>query len=239
MSIAQLSEGLLLENEGAVMHITLDRPDGNLVTTDMCRTLTGLLREPPEGGHVLVLTGAGENFCLGRERKASATPELTGEVSDLIALNQALTETRLVTLARVNGPAAGFGAGLAALCDVAVAMRSARFSFPEVTIGLAPTIVLAWLQKAVGRRKAFELTATGKQIDGDELVSLDLVNQVVEDADMLDEAIRDWTDALTQRSPRVHAEIKAMLEDSEHMSADQAYALSAGRLVVGSLLRGT
>lgn len=234
-----LSPGLDLVHDGAILRVTMDQPEGNLVSFDMCRALTALLRSPPAGAHILVLTGANDAFCLGRERKASATAELTGEVADLIALNQALAATRLVTVARVNGSAAGYGAGLAALCDVAVAVKSAAFSFPEVTIGLAPTIVLAWLQKAVGRRRAFEMTATGMNVSGDELVALELVNSVVDDITALDAAIDGWVETLARRSPRVHAEIKAMLRDAEHMSSDQSYALSAGRLVVGSLLRGT
>jgi len=220
------------------MRLTLDTRDGNLITGDMCRSMARLLREPPRGAHVLVLSGVGGSFCLGRERKASATAELGAEVAGLIGLNEALVESNLVTLARVNGPAAGFGAGLAALCDVAVAVRSAGFSFPEVTIELAPTIVLAWLQKAVGRRRAFQLTATGKIVAGDDLVELGLVNEIVDDLPALDEAVERWLGDLTGRSPRVHADIKAMLRDSEHMSSRQAYALSAGRLVVGTLLRG-
>jgi len=237
MGVQTLCVGLVLETKGSVLRLQLDRPDGNLISRDMCRALSDLLTHPPAGAHILVLSGAGESFCLGRERKASSPQELTGEVADLIGLNQALTATSLVTVAQVNGSAAGFGVGLASLCDVAITIPAARFSFPEVTIGLAPTIVLAWLQKAVGRRRAFELTATGKQISGNEMLQLGLINDVVDSVDKLEQTVADVVADLSRRSPRVHCEIKSMLRDSEDMSLDQAYALSSGRLILGSMLK--
>jgi len=63
--------------------------------------------------------------------------------------------TRLVTVTEVRGDAAGFGVGVLAACDVAVAEAGARFFFPEVGIGLAPAVVLAWLPRVVGEREAF------------------------------------------------------------------------------------
>ena len=99
---------------------------------------------------MLVLRSAGEAFCLGRERTAATAHELPGEVDTLVAVNDALSRSPLVSVAVVAGDAAGFGVGLAALCDVAVAADTARFSFPEVGIGLAPTLVLAWLAGTVG-----------------------------------------------------------------------------------------
>lgn len=237
MTTEALCPGLLLETQGSVLTARLDRPDGNLISREMCWALSDLLARPPKDAHVLILTGAGESFCLGRERKATTPLELGQEVSDLIKLNQALTSTNLVTLAKVNGSAAGFGVGLASLCDIAVTLASARFSFPEVTIGLAPTIVLAWLQQAVGRRRAFELTATGRQVAGNELMQLGLVNDVVDSVDELEQVVADMVADLSRRSPRVHSEIKSMLRDSENMSTDQAYALSSGRLILGSMLK--
>lgn len=207
------------------------------MTRDMCKSLTRLLREPPGGAHLLILAASGSKFCMGRERTAAEASELTQEVGDLIALNQALIDTPLVTIARVQGDAAGFGVGLAALCDITLGVRDIRFSFPEIKMGLAPTIVLAWLQRAIGRRRAFQLTATGEEISGQTLLDLDLVNEQVDDVNGLDSAVKRHVELLSAGSPRVHAEIKAMLRDSEHMSSDQAYALSAGRLVVGSILR--
>ncbi|BBY15777.1 enoyl-CoA hydratase/isomerase family protein [Mycolicibacterium litorale] len=229
--------GLTVERDGAVLTVRLDSPGGNLMSMDMCDALAAVLTVPPAGVHLLVLSAAGDSFCLGRERTAATPEDLPTEVRRLIAVNEALAATPLVTVARVHGDAAGFGVGLAALCDVAVATRTARFSFPEVRINLAPALVLAWLPHMVGRRAAFWLTASGLPVSGDEAVRLGLLNEVVEDVGALDAAVNEKVGALLAGEPRVHNEIRAMLRSVESLSERQSYELAADRLVLGSLKR--
>lgn len=229
--------GLTFEQDGAVLTVRLDSPDGNLMTMAMCDALAGVLNSPPDGAHVLVLAAAGDRFCMGRERTAATPDDLPSEVRRLVAVNEALAATTLVTVARVHSDAAGFGVGLAALCDVAVAIRTARLNFPEVRINLAPALVLAWLPHMVGRRAAFWLTASGAPVSGDEAVRIGLLNEVVEDVDALDAAVAQKVGALLAGDPRVHTEIRAMLGSVESLSERQAYELASDRLVLGSLKR--
>lgn len=229
--------GLTFDRDGAVLTVRLDSPGGNLMTMDMCDALAGVLTTPPAGVHVLVLSAAGDSFCMGRERTAATPDDLPTEVRRLIAVNEALAATPLVTVARVHGDAAGFGVGLAALCDVAVATHTAQLSFPEVRINLAPALVLAWLPHMVGRRAAFWLTASGAPVSGDEAVSIGLLNEVVADVDALDAAVAAKVEALLAGEPRVHNGIKSMLRSVESLSVPQAYELAADRLVLGSLKR--
>lgn len=229
--------GLSFERDGAVLTARLGSADGNLMTMAMCDALATVLNSPPEGAHVMVLSGEGDAFCMGRERTAATPDDLPGEVRRLVAVNEALAETSLVTMARVHGDAAGFGVGLAALCDVAVATRAARLSFPEVRINLAPALVLAWLPHMVGRRAAFWLTASGAPVSGDEAVRIGLLNEVVDDVGALDEAVAAKVSALLSAEPRVHKEIRAMLRSVESLSEGQAYELASDRLVLGSLRR--
>ncbi|KWX68855.1 enoyl-CoA hydratase/isomerase family protein [Mycobacterium sp. NAZ190054] len=232
-----MTQGLTLELDGEVLTAVLDAPDGNLMTLDMCDALAAVLRDPPAGAHVLVLSAAGDQFCLGRERTAATPDDLPDEVARLVAVNEALATTRLVTVARVHGDAGGFGVGLAALCDVAVATEAAQLSFPEVRIDLAPALVLAWLPAVVGRREAFWLTATGESVAGAEAVRLGLLNEVVEDVAALDAAVSRRVQLLLRGKPRVHAEIRRMLRSMESLSPTQAYELAADRLVLGSMRR--
>lgn len=230
-------QGLTIGREGNRLTVRIDRPEGNLLTLPMCDTLVNTLLDPPGGAHVLVVEAGGESFCLGRERAAGTPETLPGEVRRLIAVHEALLRSPLVTVAKIQGDAAGFGVGLAALCDVGIAVRSARFSFPEVHIGLAPTLVLAWLPRIVGRRQAFWLTATGEAVNAERAVEMGLLNAVVDDAPALDAAVDAHVEALRRHDPRVHAEIRAMLRSSSALGEEQAYELSADRLVVGSLRR--
>jgi methylglutaconyl-CoA hydratase len=230
-------QGLTFDRAGAVLTARLDAAGGNLMTMDMCDALAAVLTNPPEGVHVLVLVAAGDQFCMGRERTAATPDDLPEEVRRLVAVNEALASTTLVTVARVQGDAAGFGVGLAALCDVAVATRGARLTFPEVRINLAPALVLAWLPHMVGRRAAFWLTASGAPVSGDDAVRIGLLNEVVDDTDALDSAIADKVEALLAGEHRVHNEIRSMLRSVESLSEQQSYELARDRLVLGSLRR--
>jgi enoyl-CoA hydratase/carnithine racemase len=232
------TEGLRITGPAdGVLVAELDRPPENLLTVDLCRRLTGLLTEPPPGTHVLRLRATGAAFCLGRERAGSTPGELRAEARVLTRLHQAQRHSEVVTVAEVHGDAAGFGAGLVACCDVAIATADAGFSFPEVSIGLAPAVVLAWLPRLVGERTAFWLTATGERITAERAAGLGLVDAVVAD----ERALRAEGDArvaaLRAYHPRVHAEIKETLRLMAPMDADTALDASVDRLVVAAQRR--
>jgi methylglutaconyl-CoA hydratase len=221
-----------------VIDVVIDRPPDNLLTVGLCAELAELLLTPPPGAHVLRLRAAGEVFCLGRERAGSTPGELRSESRTLVGLHRALRDTRLVTIAEVSGDAAGFGVGVLAACDVAVAVSSASLWFPEVGIDLAPALVLAWLPRIVGERQAFWLTATGDSISATRGLELGLLTEVVDSADALAKDVAARVDALRTRNPRIHGEIKDMLRAFRPLDEDQALELSIDRLVVGALRRG-
>lgn len=233
-----MARGLDLRPDGdGVIRAVVDNGPDNLVTVQTCEALTAYLHDPPPDAHVLVLAADGPVFCLGRERRATTAAELRAEVGALVALNRALADSRLVTVAQVHGDAAGYGVGLAALCDLAVAAPSARFWFPEVEMDLAPAVVLAWLPRVVGRQQAFRLTATGRKIGAAEAAALGLVTLVAPSDAALATTARDEIAHLTKHSRRVHGEIKTFLRASTDLSADAAHDLAAEKLVVESLVR--
>lgn len=229
-------EGLRIETTNGVATATLDRPPGNLLTGAICRTLTDLLLHPPPELHVLRLRAEGPVFCLGRERVAEDVRSLRDEVDALVQVNLALRDSSIVSVAEVHGDAAGFGVGLAALCDVTVAAAAARFWFPEVEIDLAPTVVLSWLPRLVGTKTAVHLTATGRSIDAAEAARLGLVTSVT-DAAELTSVVDAEVERLRGLSPRVHGEIKRFVAETADLTCDQAYVLATERLVLGSMAR--
>lgn len=224
--------------EDGVVRVELDRPPQNLFTVELCRELTALLTDPPEGAHVVRLSAVGETFCMGRERGGAGAGDLRAEAQVLVDVMRAMRRTRLVTVAEVQGDAAGFGVGLVAASDVAVAVSAAGFSFPEVGIGLAPALVLAWLPRLVGRREAFWLTATGEPLPAPRAQQLGLLNAVVDTPAQLSNDVDQRVAALRARSPRVHADIREMLRVFDSVGPDDALDVSIDRLVVGSLRRG-
>lgn len=224
--------------DDGVIVAEFSRPPDNLFSIDMCHELTALFDDPPEGAHVLRLRSVGEAFCLGRDRGGATPAEVRAEAEALAGLTSAAQRTRLVTVAEVQGDAAGFGVGLVAACDVAVATRQATFRFPEVGIGLAPALVLAWLPRVVGRRQAFWLTATGEPLDAARALEHGLLNEVAADRDALVTRVDEVVAELRRHSPRVHGDVKDMLRVFADLGDERALDVSVDRLVIGSLRRG-
>lgn len=230
-----MTEGLTFARDGDLLVATVDRGDDNRLSSSICRALTEVL-EDPDGVHVLHLRAEGEAFCLGRDRAAEDPATLRSEVRALIDLNEALRRSRVVTVAEVQGDAAGFGVGLAALCDVSVAARSARFWFPEVEIDLAPTVVLSWLPRRVGELRAFHLTATGERVSADDAVVMGLLTVAVDDGELPTRAKAE-VERLRSFQPWVHEQIKGFLGAAAELTEGQAYDLATERLILGSMAR--
>lgn len=231
-----MEPGVGITASDGVAHATIDRGPGNVLTTEDCAALLSCLREPPAGVRLLRLSARGPSFCLGRERRAATVSEVRAEVRTLIELNEALSATPLTTVAEVQGDAAGYGVGLAALCDVAFAAPSARFWFPEIELGLPPVVVLAWLPRIVGRRQAFLLTATGRKISAAEAAALGLVSDVVSSDAALGTEVDTAVQDLLTADARVAREVRRFLNETAEMPLRGAYALAEDRLVVESLI---
>lgn len=229
--------GLKISQADGVIDVELDRAPDNLMTIEMCVELTELLMRPPADAHILRLRAAGPVFCLGRERAGTTPGDLRSESAVLAGLHKALRHTALVTVAQVHGDAAGFGVGVLSACDVTVASANARLWFPEIGIGLAPTLVLAWLPKVVGERTAFWLTASGEKVPAERARELGLLNAVLPDQAALESDVDARIAALRSYPARVHTEIKEMLLAGRAVDEDLALDMSVDRLVVGSLRR--
>ncbi|MGH3315281.1 MAG: enoyl-CoA hydratase/isomerase family protein, partial [Nocardioidaceae bacterium] len=221
-----MSELTLHPVADGVILAELSRPPENLFSIEMCERLAALLDEPTEGAHVLRLRAGGDAFCLGRDRGGSTPADVRAEAEALAGLTLSAQRSRLVTVAEVQGDAAGFGVGLVAAFDVSVAVREATFRFPEVGIGLAPALVLAWLPRVVGRREAFWLTATGQALTADRAAELGLLNEVVDTRDALAKRVDDMVAELRSRSSRVHGDIKDMLRVFGDLGDERALDVS-------------
>jgi enoyl-CoA hydratase/carnithine racemase len=200
----------------------------------MCRDVTQLLMAPPDSARVLVLSAAGENFCLGRERRAVSQADAYAMARALAGLNEAMVRSRLAVVAQVAGDAAGFGVGLAALADVTVAATTAKFWFPEAEAGLAPALVLTWLPAALGRRQAFWLTATGQPLTAEAAEQAGLINQAVAPAELVG-AVTEAVELLLRQPPQVCPEIKRDLLAFAAPSLGDAADRAVDRLVLRAL----
>lgn len=199
------TDELLCEIRDRVALITLNRPHARNSLSDhltpALRRMIKLCGEDPNVG-ALLITGAGDAFCAGGDVKGmggksggSTAPELTFEekVARLQerqrTLTGALVNVRKPTIAALPGPAAGAGLSLALACDLRVATESAFVTTAYVKIGLSGDYGMAWLlTRLVGTSRARELMFFGDKIDARRCETLGLVNRVVPDDRLRDEA---------------------------------------------------
>lgn len=229
--------GLTIEQDGSIVRVRVDAGAGNLFTPEMTHRFAALLRTPPEGAHVVHLSAAGPEFCMGRAPFRVGAGPLRADVEALVELVDALQRASVVTVAEVQGDAAGFGVGLIALSDIAVATPDAHLSFPEVDAGFAPALVLAWLGELVGRRRAFWLAATGVQIPAKEARELGLLTHVVDDPADLPASVSSILDLLRSKPAHVHAQIKELVRLYASVPEERRSAIASDRLAYGALQR--
>lgn len=198
--------GLLTEEAGGVVTLTLNRPEKR-------NALSGaLLREMEEAlqriagsptARVVVVAARGPVFSSGHDlSEMVGRPE--GEYRRVFtlcsAVMQRLRRLPQPVIARVQGTATAAGCQLVAACDLAVAAEGATFATPGVRIGLFCTTPMVPLVRAVPAKPAMEMLLTGKAITAARAYELGLVNRVVPAAE-LDEALVGYIRAVLSASP--------------------------------------
>ena len=166
--------------------VTLDRPvRRNAMSETMVQSLLDLLAEmEPDGCAGLVLTGAGKGFCAGSDLAALAamTPvERSAFEKACGLLAERLTSYPIPIVAAVHGFAIGGGLTLAAACDIVVTHRDAKWSLPEVPIGLFPAWGLQHVEVRTGRPVARRISWGLETLDGANAAALGLADYLAED----------------------------------------------------------
>lgn len=174
---------------------------------------------------VIIITGAGDKvFSAGGDLSSGfienplASHGERGAFADLFRLMRRCGKP---TIARVNGHALAGGFGLAAACDIVIAVDTATFGTPEINVGLWPMMISAVLQRLVPQKAALEMMMTGRRISADEAARLGVVSRVVARHE-LDAAVDETVDALVAASPALLKLGKDAFYAVEDMSLDEA-----------------
>ena len=185
--------------DGVTM-LTLNRPErGNAVVPEMARDLLNALAtlEQDRTVRVLVITGAGQQFCAGADlvefqRYIAERLPIDHEPYNarvLWPVTQRLVNCRLPLIAAINGGATAGGLDLALACDIRIASAQARMGETYIKLGLNPgNGGTYFLPRLVGSGLAAELAFTGDLIDASRALEIGLVNRVVEPEALLTEA---------------------------------------------------
>jgi len=173
--------------ESGVLSLTLNQAKTrNALNLAMISALsTALKKIQCSNDHgVLLLRGtpwvfsAGADLRMMKGTKQNDSSKQVGQA--LAALFYQLWTFPLPTIAVVEGPALGGGAGLVAACDIAIASTKAVFAFPEARLGLIPATISPYVVQTIGERHARRLFLTGNRFTADEAQHIGLVETVVE-----------------------------------------------------------
>ena len=214
---------LLFEVVGNVARITLNRPDAaNSVNMQMARDLMAAAIQCDEDPDIraVLLTGAGEMFSAGGDLKfmAGFGDGFPAGVKEMTMYLHAATSrfSRMdpPLVIAVNGTAAGAGMSLAASGDLVLAAESAKFTMAYTAAGLSPDGSSSYfLPRLIGLRRTQELMLTNRRLDAQEALSWGLVNRVVADADLAEEAATLAT-RLAQGPTRAYGAVKTLLAET-------------------------
>lgn len=227
---------LNVESKGATATITLDRPSlHNAFNDELIAKITQAIDElgrQPEI-RVIVLRANGPSFSAGGDlnwMKRAATYTAEENLRDARAgANMFLTVTRCPkpVIARVHARALGGGSGLVACCDMAVAVESAEFGFPEAKIGLLPGIIGPFLIARIGVANAREYFLTGARFSASRAREIGLVQRVVADEATMDAVIDTWIGELLTSSPSAIAAAKRLISDISNRPIESVMDVAA------------
>lgn len=212
------AQELLVKEDGAVMWVTLNRPESrNGLTPEINEQIIAAFARANTSATVrsVAFFGAGRSFCSGLDLKAAAG--LTGTGSDEIekrmrryfhGLILAVRSCKKPTVAVVDGTAVGFGCDLALAFDLRFCSERARFGEVFIKRGLMPdgggTFLLP---RIVGLGRALDMMLTGRMVEAAEAEAIGLANYVVP-ADTIKSAANDFMQMLAAGPPLVYAAVK-------------------------------
>ena len=155
-----MANEIVTARKGPVLEITLNRPEiGNAASDAMAIELTKLLLGAGESSEIVVLRGAGDDFCVGRETMGKRPPGQQPDALELRRRNDvvfncygAFRRCEIPVIGVVRGRAFGFGCAIAAVCDITLAADSAKFQVPEMAHNIMPTMVMSALVDRVPRK---------------------------------------------------------------------------------------
>lgn len=189
-----INQDIIMEKEDSIVTVILNRPRvKNALSMEMIKRLKEIIEGFKEDNSVraVIITGAGDDFCSGADLvcvREDNSFVRTGCLSAQELVTSILSLEKPV-IAAVNGYATAGGCELAIACDIRIASEKARFGELFIRIGLIPAMVgIYLLPRLIGTGRAKELIFTGDIIDAFEAERIGLVNRVVPEKRLLNEA---------------------------------------------------
>jgi 2-(1,2-epoxy-1,2-dihydrophenyl)acetyl-CoA isomerase len=214
---------VLFERRDAIAVITINRPERrNAITVELCREMYRVVQDvAASDARVVVLRGAGNDFCVGADilgagsGEGPPTAEALGRIHHAAAILHTMPQ---VTIAAIDGGCAGAGLGWAAACDFRFATPEARFNTAFINVGVSSDMGPPWfLERIVGGAKAREMLFFAEKLTGDQAFAIDLVTRLFS-RETLHEEVLKLAQQLCTHEPFALKMMKANVLSAEELS---------------------
>ena len=201
------------------------------VISDLALVFDAIAHRPDIRG--VTLRGRGGFFCAGGDLKgfqalangaADDAIKTSSNIGSVLAQLEALPQ---VTIAVIEGAAMAGGLGLACCCDVTVGLLDAKFGFSETRIGITPAQIAFYVLQKCGYSTGRRLMLTAAKFDGAEAAALGVLDQVVDDPSLLNEAEQQIIGAVLECAPGAVAACKRLIRGLQGVEGDQRVAFAA------------
>src|SRR5262249_60415788 len=228
-----MTDEIMSQQDGPILRITFNRPDhGNGATDAMATEHTRLLNSAAESGRLVVLRGAGRDFCIGRATRGqqpAVLPEalVRKRAYDVIFNSYAaIRNTPIPVICAVQGRALGYGCAVAALCDITIASDAATFQIPEMEHYILPTMGLSAMIDRMTRKGLGYMTWSCATVGPERALSHGIVSEGVPAA-QLDESVENLCKVMRNAPAIATEDAKENMRDA--MTSDVPSALALAR----------
>jgi len=233
-----MSEHLKIEQDGRLLRVTLSRPEDNGISDAMAAEFAETVSNAHLSSDAVLLRSVGPDFCTGRVRDAGAPPPAAEayarrpEYDAIFNSYKAMRGAQVPVIGVLEGRVMGFGAAIAALCDVSFASDAATFNIPEINHNVMPTMVMSAVYDRMNRNAILWMAYSTDFIDAQRAMAYGLVSTVVPAA-RLDEEVDRFCKLLLSRPRPAILGLKEYLRVAPRMDEQGAidYARSLHSMV--------
>jgi enoyl-CoA hydratase/carnithine racemase len=204
--------------ENGIARLVLQRPAAsNAFTTEMLSQMLAALRRATSEAGLLVVSAAGDDFSLGRDRQDAKAGGAPFEAFKLITdVNAALAGYPGIAVCSVQGRAFGFALGIVMRSDIALCADDARFMLDEVKLGIPPMFIMAEISEHLVPKRALDIVLSSREFGAAEAKEMGLVSRLVASREL-----KQQTDSLLKELGS---------RDAEVLKAAKRYFASARKL---------
>lgn len=214
---------VLQRQKGGVLYLTLNRPEKrNAMSLGVVSALQAALSHAAEDNavRVIVIRGAGGNFCAGGDISDMAQARqaaMAGDANSFKTMNRQfgallsqVNEQPQTVICVAEGAVLGGGVGLACVADITLSSAEAQFGLPETTLGVIPAQIAPFLVQRIGLTNTRYLALTGARFKGDDAARLGIAHKTVPQ-EQLDTLLADTLKQVLRCAPHANRATKALL----------------------------